>query len=206
MPRKKAAAEEPAVKEEKVTASVEESVKAETAEKPAKKTAAKKAPARKTAPKAEAAEVAEKPVKKAAAKKPAARKAEAPAEAAEKPVKKTTTRKKAVKAAPAEEKVLAGLDLVALQREDDHAGEHAEIAEYHKPVNPRQHLFRAPFPCLQKKYSKTAAMQPSPKRVTIGKSPAESLSRGGKPGRITSHGGASANTDSPRTRTMGQTP
>ena len=108
-------------------------------------------------------------------------------------------------AAPAEEKVLARLYLVAPQREDDHSGQHAEIAEYHKPVNPRQHLFCAPFPCLQKKYSKTAAMQPSPKRVTIGKSPAESLSRGGKPGRITSHGGASGSTDNPSHWTSSRT-
>jgi len=104
MPRKKAAAEEPVVKEEKIAAPVEEPVKAEAAEKPAKKTAAKKAPAKKAAPKAETAEAAEKPVKKTAAKRPAAKKAEAPADAAEKPAKKPAARKKTVKAAPAEEK------------------------------------------------------------------------------------------------------
>ena len=111
MPRKKAAAEEPVAKEEKIAAPVEEPVKTEAAEKPVKKTAAKKPAAKKAEAPAEASEAAEKPVKKTAAKKPAARKTEAPAEAseaAEKPVKKTAAKKpaarKAVKAAPAEEK------------------------------------------------------------------------------------------------------
>ena len=128
MPRKKAAAEEPAVKEEKVAAPVEEPVKAEAAEKPARKTAAKKAPAKKAAPKAETAEAAEKPAKKTAAKKPAAKKAEA-AEPAEKPVKKPAARKKTVKAAPVvEEKPVEAAPVV-----EEKPVEAAPVAE-EKPV------------------------------------------------------------------------
>ena len=37
-------------------------------------------------------------------------------------------------AAPAEEKILLRLDLVALQRECDHSRKYGEVAEYHKPV------------------------------------------------------------------------
>ena len=115
MPRKKAAAEEAAVMEEKAV-EARETVKAEPAGKPAKKTAAKKAPAKKAAAeKAENAadEAAGKPVKKPAAKKAPAKKAAAEKaegavdEAAGKPkkaaAKKPSPRKKTVKAAPAEE-------------------------------------------------------------------------------------------------------
>ncbi|MBR0161455.1 MAG: glycogen/starch synthase [Oscillospiraceae bacterium] len=85
MPKKTAAAEEAAVKEKKTAA------KAETAEKPVKKTTAKK-----TAVKTESAsaKTAEKPAKKESTKKTAAKKA---AEPAEKPVKKAAPRKKTVK-------------------------------------------------------------------------------------------------------------
>lgn len=90
MPKKNVTADESAVQEKAVA--VEEPVTAEAAEKPVRKTAAKKSAAKKT----ETAEAAEKPVKKTAAKKPAAKK-DATAEAAEKPVKKTAAKKPAAK-------------------------------------------------------------------------------------------------------------
>ena len=135
MPRKKAAADETAVKEEK-TVAVEETVKAEVAEKPVRKTAAKKPAAKKTPakkPEAEksaenAAEAAEKPAKKAAEKKPAAAKAEK-ADTAEKPVKKPTARKKAMKAAPAEEKPAEAAPVI----EEKPVAEAAPVVE-EKPV------------------------------------------------------------------------
>ena len=110
MPRKKAAAEEAAVMEEKAV-EARETVKAEPAGKPAKKAPAKKAAAEKAENAAD--EAAGKPVKKPAAKKAPAKKAAAEKaegavdEAAGKPkkaaAKKPSPRKKTVKAAPAEE-------------------------------------------------------------------------------------------------------
>ena len=84
MPRKKAAAEDTAVLEEKVPA----------AEKPVKKTTVRKSAAKKAE---EQDAAAEKPAKKATGRKAAAKKAEEQGAAGEKPVKKTAIRKKSVK-------------------------------------------------------------------------------------------------------------
>ena len=158
MPKKKVTADESAVQEKAVAA--EETVKAEAAEKPIRKTAAKKPAAKKTetaeaaekpakktaakkpaAKKAETAEAAEKPVKKTAAKKPAAKKTES-ADDAEKPVKKPAARKKTVKAAPAEEAPAAeNLDDITVEIYEEPAAGEAPAAENSLPQPRRSVAF-----------------------------------------------------------------
>ena len=158
MPKKKVTAEESAVQEKAVA--VEETVKAEAAEKPIRKTAAKKPAAKKTetaeaaekpakktaakkpaAKKAESAEAAEKPAKKTAAKKPAAKKTES-ADDAEKPVKKPAARKKTVKAALAEEAPAAeNLDDITVEIYEEPAAGEAPAAENSLPQPRRSVAF-----------------------------------------------------------------
>ena len=149
MPKKKTAEEESAV-QEKVTASAEETVKAETTEKPVKKTAAKKPAAKKT----EAAESAEKPVKKTAAKKPAAKPAES-AETAEKPVKKTAAKKPAAKPAESAEAAEKPVKKTAAKKPAAKPAEPAEAAQ--KP---------AKKPAARKKTVKAAAEESAPAAET----------------------------------------